>query len=617
MNFVKKIWGNFFSLLKSCLKALKYHLFYVLVPSDFYTKFKFKKVFKYNLDFDSCVTFNERIQFRKIFDKNDLYTILTDKLLVRDYVSKLIGNKYLIQLFKATNNPDEINLDDINIPLIIKPNNSSGKAIIVMDKNKINIAQIRAKCREWLNYNFYFIWKEWQYKHIRPKIIIEKLILDKNKKVASDYKFHCFGGKVKFIQVDTDRFGDHKRTFLNKNWGLFNFSFSLVKNGLPIYKIDSTVVKVKPKKLNLMIRLAEKLSKDFDYVRVDLYNIDSKVYFGELTFTPDAGFGLFAPKKYDLIFGKEWGKAELIRLNKIPKVSVIMTLHNSEKFLDESITSILNQSLRNIELILINDASNDNSSKIMKKYAIMDNRIKIINNKTNLGPALSRNKGLEIALGKYVAVLDSDDIALQDRLKIQSDYLDTRKDIFLVGANADIIDENGVFLKRLKPICSQKELARILPKKNRLFHSSIMFRNKFIRYRDKFVYAQDYDFYLNLLYCDKKIVCLPDVLIKYRTNQNNITSKKYVKQMLFVEKAKEFYKQRVKNGYDRYADFNPNEILDINVEDNSNSNILKFKIKEKFKQGNYSEMRKLCNIYFKQNGYFDKDVVLCYVRNLI
>ena len=283
-----------------------------------------------------------------------------------------------------------------------------------------------------------------------------------------------------------------------------------------------------------------------------------------------------------------------------------MAVYNSEKYLDESIQSILDQTFRNFELILINDCSTDNSLKIINKYVKKDKRIVIIDNKTNLGRPKARNKGLEIAKGKYIAILDSDDIALPDRLKIQYDFLEKNRDIFLVGSGAYNMDENGTITTKNKPLINSEDIRNKLSTHNCLYHPTIMFRNKGFMYREKFVYTQDYDFYLILLSNDKKISNIFEPLIKYRINPNAITWSKKSKQKYFELKANEFYHQRLKYGKDEYDKFDPNEILSIDVENSTDEFILKSEVEAKFKLNEFKEVRMFCKKYFRHYGFINK-----------
>lgn len=272
-------------------------------PPKFFTKLKYFKVFRKKLNLNNPITLNEKIQWKKIYDHNSFYTLCADKYAVRDLIKKKIGEKYLIPLLYYTDKPEDIPFDKLHLPYIIKSNHCSGHTIIIRDKKEINKKEIIKKCKHWLKINYYKQGKEWQYKNIKPKILIEKLLLDEKKNIPKDYKFHCFNGEVEFIAVDTDRFGKHKRSFFDKTWRLLPFTWSVKIKGKPENEIEKNILK--PRKLKEMIKLVESLSDGFDYIRVDLYIVKDKIYFGELTFHHGGGFQTFFPGKYDLIYGKK------------------------------------------------------------------------------------------------------------------------------------------------------------------------------------------------------------------------------------------------------------------------------------------------------------------------
>ena len=294
-----------------------------------------------------------------------------------------------------------------------------------------------------------------------------------------------------------------------------------------------------------------------------------------------------------------------------------MAVYNTEKYLAEAIESILNQTLKDFELIIINDKSTDNSLRIIKEYMKRDKRIILINNKINSGPAASRNNGLKIAKGKYIAVMDSDDISLPERFKIQYNFLENNKDVFLISSNVLFINELSKIINRKSIVVPSNKIEITLPKRNCIWHPSIIFRNdKNTFYRKKFMYAQDYDLYLNLLTKSKKIVNLNLKLIKYRVHKNSITGSKTLKQELFVEKAKEFYLQRIKYGRDNYYSFNPKSIFNFNIEKCKNFNLLKFVIHSYFVSEDYNNSIRFCKRYIKNKGALNK-IGIYYILSIL
>jgi len=277
------------------LKKLKYFLRYIFISDEKYIKYKFKKYLKYELNLDNPKSFNEKLQWLKLHDRTPLHTKCADKYRVRDYVKEKIGDKYLIPLIFVSNKLKDINKNNFpDFPVIVKPNHSRG-AHIIKDKNNFDFENLQKILKKELSTNFYYRTREWQYKDIKPLIVVEKLLLDDEGKIPKDYKFLCMNGKVELIQVDSNRLTDHEKTLYNKKWERQNFEFNFPA-GKDI---------IKPKNLEEMISIAEILSKDFIFVRVDLYTIKQKIYFGELTFHPAGGFGWFKPQKIDFELGEK------------------------------------------------------------------------------------------------------------------------------------------------------------------------------------------------------------------------------------------------------------------------------------------------------------------------
>ncbi len=255
---------------------------------------KYYRKFKKSLNLKNPKTFNEKIQWLKLNDRTPLHTLCADKLKVRDYIKELLGEKYLIPLFLSTKNVEDITPDNLpNYPVIIKTNHDSGTYFIIKNKENQNWEEIRAKLSKSLKTNYYSAGREWQYKNIEPFIIVEKLLLTNDLKIPQDLKFHCFNGKVKFIQVDIDRQDNHRRSLFNTEWDLLNFGLCY-PSGISIEK---------PKNLELLLLLAEKIASKFDFSRIDFYELGDKIYFGEITFHPESGFGVFYPEEKDLEYG--------------------------------------------------------------------------------------------------------------------------------------------------------------------------------------------------------------------------------------------------------------------------------------------------------------------------
>jgi len=239
-------------------------------------------------------------------------------------------------------------------------------------------------------------------------------------------------------------------------------------------------------------------------------------------------------------------------------ISIVLPVFNSEKFIFKSIKSILNQTYKHIELIIINDASTDNSEKIILKFK--DKRIKYIKNKFNLGEQKTTNVGLKLCKGKYISIMHSDDIAHKNKIEEQTNYLNKNKNIFLVGTSYNIIDENEKIIKIVNKKKTPKKInKKILKGKNIICHPTIMFRKEKINYRSKIYYCPDLDLYLRLIKKNKKIAILNKVLLNYRVHFNQISISKKYKQNLFKKITLE-----INNGERKYKLFNPQKILNIN-----------------------------------------------------
>lgn len=307
MNIIKIIKNLRYKRSAGFLFALTLHKAYIffkyrLFSDQFYIKKEFNKTFNYNLNLSEPKTLNEKLQWYKLNFKHPLIVQCADKYAVRFYVSKTIGDDYLIPLLFHTDNPKGIipeNLPDS--PFIIKANHTAGTNHIIRDKKKANWKKIQNDCRWWLNLNYYHSQKEWQYNKIKPRIVVEKLLLDIEGNIPSDYKLHYFDGKFEFLQLDIGRFTTHKRLFFDENWTLLPFTWRKDRKGYAEWDIEIEIEK--PKHFEQMIKLGEKLAKPFPYVRTDFYYVNDKIYFGELTFHHGGGYEHFTPEEFDLFYG--------------------------------------------------------------------------------------------------------------------------------------------------------------------------------------------------------------------------------------------------------------------------------------------------------------------------
>ena len=230
--------------------------------------------------------YGEKIQCLKLNGKLKKYSDFVDKYKVRKYVKEKVGEEYLIPLIEVFEKPEEINYNKLPNSFVLKLNHGSGYNIIVKDKSKLDINKTNKQLNKWLKEDYYKIKKENQYQNVVKKIICEKYIADKNGEL-NDYKFFCFDGKPEFFKVDFGRYENHTMNYYDLDMNLLNLQEGNFKNNTE--KIERV------KNLNEMIDISKKLSEDFQFVRVDLYNVDGKIFFGELTFTPASGKHKFIP----------------------------------------------------------------------------------------------------------------------------------------------------------------------------------------------------------------------------------------------------------------------------------------------------------------------------------
>ncbi|MBE6453852.1 MAG: hypothetical protein E7017_03075 [Alphaproteobacteria bacterium] len=252
----------------------------------------YKNVTGYNLNLDNPQTFNEKIQWLKLYDSTPLKTRLADKYLVRDWVKEKIGEQYLIPLLGVYDKFEDIDFAKLPNQFVIKCNHGSGYNIIVTDKEKLNLYDTKQKINKWMKENYAFkCGFELQYRDIKPKIIIEQFLSDNECDELRDYKITCFNGVPEFIWIDECRYSDHKRNLYDLNWNQLN------------YKINSKYTTFpsppKPFCLDKIISLAKILSEGFSYVRVDFYLVNNKIYFGEMTFTSSSGTEDVLPQSFD------------------------------------------------------------------------------------------------------------------------------------------------------------------------------------------------------------------------------------------------------------------------------------------------------------------------------
>lgn len=262
----------------------------------------YEKRIGHPLDWSSLNTYTEKMQWEKIYHKDPIKTMLADKYTVRDWIKEKVGEEYLIPIYGAWNSFDEIDFSKLPDQFVLKTNHGSGSIVIIKDKKSMPYRQIKRKFVDWMDTDFaYTAGFEMHYSDIPRKIIAEKyLVTDLGE--LQDYKFLCFNGVPKFCWVDLGRFSKHTRTVFDMKWNLQPWTqakYGISKDPIP-----------EPKNYKKMIELATVLCQGFSHVRVDLYNIDGTIYFGEMTFTNGSGLETIIPEEYDSILGSMWTLSE-------------------------------------------------------------------------------------------------------------------------------------------------------------------------------------------------------------------------------------------------------------------------------------------------------------------
>jgi len=264
-----------------------------------YLKRIFKMRLGYDLDLDNPQTFNEKLQWLKIHDRKPEYTLMADKYEAKKYAAKIIGEEHIIPTLGVYNNFDEINFDELPEQFVLKCNHDSGSIVIVRDKNNFDKAHARKFLNKNLKRNYFWAGREWPYKNIKPKIIAEQYMEDSVTHDLRDYKFFTFDGVAKAMFIATERQNPNEET----KFDFYDMDFKHLdfRHGHP----NANIKIARPEKFDEMRELAEKLSAKLPQLRVDFYEVNGKIYFGELTFSHNMGMVAFEPFEWDKKFG-EW-----------------------------------------------------------------------------------------------------------------------------------------------------------------------------------------------------------------------------------------------------------------------------------------------------------------------
>lgn len=284
-------------------KKINLYLTNIRIKDEPFLKKKFIANQGYELNLDNPKTLNEKLQWLKINDRKDFHTTMADKYAAREFISNTFGAEYLIPLpFNTTNYRDlkPENLPDY--PFVIKTNHGFGNTLIVNDKSKINWKKVRMDYKRWMSNNYFYFEREWQYKNIKPRIIVEKMLTTKEGHLPNDYKLNFIEGKLEFIYVSVDREGSNKRNIYDSEWRPMYFTWA--RKGKDLSNIRGEEI-TPPPTLDKMIEFGTEIAKLYKYVRVDFYDVEGVLYFGEITECHGGGFDQLLPYEVDLKFGEK------------------------------------------------------------------------------------------------------------------------------------------------------------------------------------------------------------------------------------------------------------------------------------------------------------------------
>ena len=258
----------------------------------------FERVFGRRPDLDNPTTFNEKVAYKILHDRRPILTRLQDKLQARDYVAERIGAEYLTEIYQVCRSPTEIEWQKLPRCFVIKMNHGYGMNIFITDKSLINVSVIAPWIEKWRALNFYYCWGEWAYRDIQPAILIEEMLTEENSGMPADWKIYTFDGRAEFLALNVDLLTECKVSFYDRRL-----------TRLPLRRIHRPNLPEDPKfphNTELMFSLADKLGSGLDFVRVDMYNLNGRIVFGEFTHYPGAGLDQFHPPEFDEIFGSKW-----------------------------------------------------------------------------------------------------------------------------------------------------------------------------------------------------------------------------------------------------------------------------------------------------------------------
>ncbi len=279
-------------ILKKIIEKLLTKYKFKFIPDKLYIEMMMYSKLPYKCNIQDPITFNEKLNWLKLNDRNPEYVKLVDKYEVKKLVGNIMGEEYIIPTLGVWEKFDDIDFNSLPEQFVLKCTHDSGGIVFVKEKKRFNKKSAKYKIEKSLKRNFYYLGREWPYKNVKPRIIAEPLMKQNGDEEINDYKFFCFDGVPKFFKIDFDRQKNHKANYYDLSGNVLNF-------GEKICPPDPDKILEMPKNLKRMIEFAGKLSSGKKFLRVDFYEIDNKLYFGELTFYPSSGFGEFVPNEWD------------------------------------------------------------------------------------------------------------------------------------------------------------------------------------------------------------------------------------------------------------------------------------------------------------------------------
>lgn len=271
-----------------------------IIPDKMFLTLKFVKNFHRFPNWKNPRTFNEKLNWLKLYNRNPLYTIMVDKYEAKEFFKKKIGEKYIIPTLGVWDKADDIDFESLPNQFVLKATHDSGRVIICKDKSKLDFKKAKLEMKLSLERDFYAVTREWPYKNVKRRIIAEKLMTDssvQNRGGLTDYKISCFNGNAYKVMLCIDRdSGNTKFYSFDKEWNLLRHN----KMGIEA-PVDFTLPK--PEGIDEMFELAERLSKDVPFARVDFYYVNNQIYFGEFTLYPMSGFDANIIPDIDILYG--------------------------------------------------------------------------------------------------------------------------------------------------------------------------------------------------------------------------------------------------------------------------------------------------------------------------